>query len=753
MMNPTQDAAAKVVRRQMSWPIGAGVSLVLLAVAEVVGSQDYESSFRFDSNWGSRYLLTNPFSAPPTTGVIRFFGVGVFDGSQGLGHRMPTFASTNQAHFLSILGDWLPAHLLSLGYVWMAMAFSWATLDLVNKSWNGTSSFAIRVWISSVIATPTFAYLLHNDWLVHLAGLMGVFSVVAALFHRSLWELQSADTQLSTEAVTLLVGSLLLIAPSHPIMWLTIAPVAIWRTAALRCIFRQFRLSIALRLSGLCLLLIAGILAWELKSLELPESAIRFPIQNNFDFLFQSDHLGNWKQFLRSLAMNGALPIFIFAKWIGTTEMFGERNDFINLAALLFAITSLWKLEHLACQEGLRTRALRIALVAIATLIVWMSLTTESQSFPSWLSFLFKADGWLLQYVTAVLILVSCMIGEPTRRPRGVLPLDMSQWSNVLFGSALVLALLLPLAILATAPTLNGEATRRDFRAGLLEGLPTNVIGRGRLADVDRDESAGCMPRTSYEARSGLSHSIVAARSGFPSVESGLSYRAARVGVRESGFDIRCDYFPPSSACNERTLDFLSIGLILGQPRSENCPWLKSVPSFSDYLESIQQRIKIHYASKYGNFYVSSADLNAEKSSDCVLLGDCLASTRRTKSSQANPPWQICETDCWFHYSVLAESDRSGEWLVLPARFDSSARVRSTSAGIDLTTEDYRGLLAVMVEAESSPVKLEVSINPDLRMRLIAVLPYLSLVAFLGLVISLRFRSFSAARTGHARDS
>lgn len=716
------------------------VSFSLLAITEIAGTQGPEGHVRFDSQWGSRHSWSNPLSADSPPGVATHLRVPVFDGASGLGYRMPNFDTTNHGNFLMVFREWLPAHVLSVAFTWLAVALCWSAFDLVGRSWNGRNSLVIRLWFTAFIAVTVFSFLLHNNWSIALSGMMGVISSSVSLFHRDMFRKEPGDVASRAQSAALIIASFALLAGSHPRYALTLVPVAAWRFSAVKKVAQQARANPVLAITAIFgLVYVAVVLILELRSLGIPASEIPKPRQNNFDFLIQGREFGDWRQFLRSFVLNSALPLFLLTNWLGLTNQFSIQYEFVNFGVLFWLTTAFFARRRAKSQVHEQKLALRSCSAAIMTILLWMTLTTESTSFPTLIQLPFKADAYDLHFPTAALVIVIVMISSRDLS-LDVLSHDRSIQLGQLAGSlGVAVCLLYPVIALVTAPTLNGEQSWGDLSAGIMDDVQLDALPPGRLAAVMLEGRCG-YEVFRYRAVAGVGHAIALARMGIATVEGSPRYRALKGGIsREGCYSLQLT----RHKCESLGLDFLSVGMVLEHYPGMNCPWLTSVRTLGEYVAATSPYRDGDLPKRYGNFYLSEDEIRQRHEVGCVILIDCLDEASRTIASQSRPPWQLCEEGCWFKYDIIPESGETGEWLLLPVRFDSTVRVSLVGGVDEIGSEPYRGLLAVRVSSSTAPRTLEVSIVPDSKMQLLSLTPYASLLTFGACALLLRRSSRS----------
>ena len=308
-------------------------------------------------------------------------------------------------------------------------------------------------------------------------------------------------------------------------------------------------------------------------------------------------------------------------------------------------------------------------------------------------------------------------------------PFVVNWVSRLTLGSAFAMATLLPMVLLIQSPRIRGEdEPRRDIaRAGISARLPDARTFAGRLADphprVLESDGRGQIPRSRWEARTGASHPVVLAHAGYPTIESSPAYRSGNVGLGLNPAPTQSDTLL-DLACSETVLDFFSVSATTNFDTPVRCPIT------SGRFDATVTELRYH------NFLVSDK-MKSISLPVCALALDCLKSATQSVSSSLRPTWSLCKHECWFTYNVLPNIRADLEWLILPARFDPALRASEVPQWLSLETSEFRGLLAVRVGQRPMSTTVKVTLDPDLRMRAVAMMPYASLVALLLVVVAL----------------
>lgn len=720
---------------------------LLGVAAELIGSADYEGSFRFDSNWGARYQFRETFDGLSRRGIYDLLGVPVFDGGQGLGHRLPNFVTTPHSSPLITLSGWIPAHLLSLSLVWLSLVLCWSAFDTVCRSWAKSQRLTDRIWFSSFISSLTFVMLLYNDWSLSLVGMLSSLAFSVSLFDRRLWV---SKTDLGTSAripVSMALASLILMSAAHPTFWFVLPPVVLWVVPALRNVIQVALRSLLIATACIVLVYIVTVFNLEYRHLQLPSSAIRNPLTNSFDFLKSSEgHASVLAQVGDLLVTNTLLPMLLVADRFGwELTSFHTRESFLNFGGLLFVLFTYAITRRGSALSDPQSRVSLRLVGALVTIIFWMAFGSSLQWLPTPLRLLFVADGWFYQFLGAGLVITAAIV---ITSPEGLLVHPARISSRLLRSTALatgvfglLVALLFPLALLRTAPTRHWTEPRRDMFSSILDSRTNEALRRvdsngGRLAEVNPGGERGfCTPGLLWKRSLDVSHPLVVARSGLPTVESSPGYRSSGVAVSNVRDVVHCDSLLESK-CNLTMFDFLSIGMVFAPEGHPLCDGFESVRNLAAVIDDSFRATTELPAFEYHSYFVSNNEFARSSGLDCSLSSGCLSGATKSTNVFLSAPWQICNTNCWFTYKVGSSEDQNLDWLLLPVRYDSAISVEIRDKKSSLETAEYRGLLAARTAQSELPYDLIVKIDPDFRMLLLAVMPWATLAALVGLSVA-----------------
>lgn len=724
----------------------------------LIGSSDSEGSHRFDSNWGAPYLLETPESSFRDAGVKRLFGVPVFDGAQGLGYRLPNFASTQHLSPLILLSKWVPAFFLSQLMVWWSLLLAALAIHHSIRSWFGHYQVWRMVPVVASALTPVVVYLLFNDWSIPLAGMLSSFAIVAALSHRSL---QCGSSQDQIQTAALFLAALGTQFATHPRYVLLLIPLYIvWVKPIFRLCQSVFRTRFLL--SATCLTFTAlALLAMEYFAISYLLDGMRQAEPSSLSVLdwYRSDSL-SWRRVILGLVTPIALPLLRLG-FSDYWHLLHSRTEFLNLWFPVAMVLLIGGRGLRSANSVIATRCLYGIYIGIA----WMMFGPLISHLLPWLSTLFLQDGWDLSFIVAFVgaLGASASIPLTSVRGRGHRTLSHPRLLSVsiayLIGS--VMAVALPLGLILKAPVLNGELPRRDWKIqqdslsngfGLDSASVTNSGRAGWTTPLSKAEW-GCIPRTTWEKRTGLSHPVVLAREGIPVIESLPFYRYGGLTLRTVGGGIEemvyaCDAILKEQ-CDSEVLDFLGYREFPQLNLFNSCSMVFDSQSKDGLRNATSPSSTIHDgksgAISYHNYYIDRSRLTFFKSFDCGLLGGCLSPSISGTTVSSDPPWAICRTDCWFTYKVFDEKTPGAALLLLPARFDASLVVTADEVTRKtLRTSSYRGLLAVDLAEVRTPTTLQVVLRSDFSQWRIMAMPYIMLITLclciFAFVRSARFR-------------
>ena len=202
-----------------------GAALICLIAGEI-GQTGMEAVLRFDLNWGSKYAYRTKSKEILSSGIFRYFGVAIFDGSQHLGIRMPNFGSVYTLHPLVFLSKWISTQLLTQLYVFLNISLLFYFIAITFKSWDLKYWKTATLFSSTALSGEFFILLIHLDWAVTVATFCGIFTLITVLTDKSLFmsHLNSSDV---TRVLAKFLFAFSALITSHPVGFFIAIPIII----------------------------------------------------------------------------------------------------------------------------------------------------------------------------------------------------------------------------------------------------------------------------------------------------------------------------------------------------------------------------------------------------------------------------------------------------------------------------------------------------------------------------------------------
>jgi hypothetical protein len=677
---------------------------------------------------------------------------------------MPNFASLPHLSPLILFSEAIPTYFLSAILVWITMSALFVAILHVIKSWhNKVSAFQI-IPATAMALSPVIVYLLLNDWSLNLVGLLSSIGLMSLLLHKSFNSSSTSKSlqpgQTASSALGVLFLSLLL--SGHPRMLFLSVPLVFALPRQCKTLVQAVIRSRVLRVCAFLIVTQVCLIVLEYRALGLGDDAFRAPYRSSLD-LFDPERESSFDlvHILKLLAVNFALPLLRLIsgdQW----SLMNSRIEFLN-AFMLAAVALTATLRR---KSGISQSVVPSVVRTFLVLVIWMMFGSLITRTFSWTNLLFLQDGWDLSYMLGYLGALGGAItifgqSNPSNR---IVSRDNAilVTTRILFVVGSIMALVFALGLFRQSPVLQGEIPRRDWslattRVGTshLKITWTENLGRAGWTEPRESNEGGCVSRPTWEHTTGLSHPLVLAREGVAVIESSPAFRSSQVslrtpedqdnysdaGVCDTLLDVRC---------STRVLDFLSFRSLAPLYHHQTCTqFWKSAAADNQNSFSPVDRLKTSTDASLGyhNFFVVPEDSKMKPAEWCGLFSGCLDQARVSITTQLQPPWALCRKDCWFTYEVLEVAKSQEQLLLLPARYDDALVIRPVdSPRVALPAISYRGLVAVDISSLKNPTSLRIEIDPDLRFYSIAILPYMTLAIFGGLVIVLRNERTRAKR-------
>ena len=732
-------------------------SLIIYALAKVIGQYGMEGALRFDSNWGASY---GSQKIGRGSGLIKYFGVPVWDGGQHLGIRLPTLSANYTLHPLIFLSQWVKTSILTSLFVILEVTVLFYLIALTFISWELKNWGLLSLFSTFALSGPIFIFLIHNDYSVMVGTFSGIFTLITILIDKAMYTKIWASTDFSriTAKLVFAFSSLVIGHPRGFFIALPMVLIILIKFYQLRRnLIRGYRL-------GFAIMLMSPILLVQILEIKAKSSGrIRFGDGSLFDF-FQPQRVTNPLTFL--FYISSALTVSIFQPifWLlNFSPHITSRSDFFAWPLLAGALLFSLKRNNLLLESVISLRKV-VCFTFLMYLLssIFVGAISKYQYFG--LSWIIRADGW--DYAIAMLgivVLSSPILVFASKLPSESLT-NLKTWKKspmiiALLAIGTVVSFLYPVAAVVLGPanvkTASYEPINRNDISTVIERANLRVgrrfvflkseafEGRGGLSSMQR----GWLPIL------GVPHPLFLSRNGYPTPASSSEYQDPL--TLDSQIKGMTDL--PSSQCSPKLYDFLGIDTIILDFQDSLCTEKisehfknkvlvnKFKPASCYGLEAcrivtrigtinfLEDSISALHPSGFHSFYLSKA-----RSAVICPLNDvsCLNNLEFDEQYQFNEsPVKFCNEDCWMEYSYRIPTKE--KLLIIPINFDPSIRVTKKDTGQTITTENVQGLVGVDLSESKSTGALEIKIVPDSKMKFRVFATYLHVLLLLYMFVLL----------------
>ena len=324
-------------------------------------------------------------------------GVPVWDGAQGMGHRMPNlFTQETQSPFI-FLRSIMPVENIILLSLLLETIIALILINLCVSSWGGRMVARRLFFLDIALLGEFISVTTVNDFFALAEYYWGVALIVAGLCHMTLYRSGSFNVRKSVAfKLSIIFGMSFLLNPAGLIpllvVWLGLA------LPATKKIIHQFKYL------TLVLLILVAMFPTLLNFFELASqiwpTGVKYTSQiSRFD-LFQATSVNRFHMVL-ALVITGFQPIIVMIGWAS------ERSEFFNLTAVLLLIFAKYRgLFPAQAQKRLLNRCL---LTILAFFLIMMFSGGISLAEIPLISRLMSIHAWQLSH-TMLLIVTICSV-------------------------------------------------------------------------------------------------------------------------------------------------------------------------------------------------------------------------------------------------------------------------------------------------------------------------------------------------------
>ena len=704
-----------------------------------------EGALRFDSNWGASY---GSQTIGKSSGLVKYFGIPVWDGGQHLGIRLPTLSANYTLHPFVFLSEWASTSQLTLLFVLLEIAVLFYVITLTFISWDLKNWKLSSLFSTFALSGPILIFLIHNDYSVMVGTFSGIFTLITILIDKALYTEKWLPTDLSRLTIKLIFVFSSLIT-GHPRGFYIALPIII---VILVKLFQLRRNLIRGYCLGFALVLMSPILLVQILEMKAKSSGrIRFGGGSLFDF-FQPQRVTGPLTILFYVSSAVTVSVFQPILWLlNFSPHITSRSDFfawpLLAGALLFSLT-----RNNFVPKPVISLCKSICFAFLIYLLSSISVGAISKHQFSGLSWIVRADGWDYAItLLGIVVLSSPILVFASKLPSESLT-SLKTWekSPVIFAllaigtfvSVLypVVAVVLGPATVKTAsyePKNGGEIFTLIERANLRVGrrfvfLKSEAFeGRGGLSSMQR----GWLPIL------GVPHPLFFTRNGYPTPASSTDYQDPL--TLDSQTQGMTDL--PSNQCSPKLYDFLGIDTIILDFQDSVCTekiseYFKGKSLVNKFKPAVCYGLKAcTIVTRIGTINFSEESISAirpsgfhsfylRKSMSAVTCPlnevSCLNNLEFDEQFQfSENPVKFCDEDCWMEYSYQIPTKE--KMLIIPINYDPSIMVTKVDTGQTITTENVQGLVVVDLSENTSAGVLEIKIVPDSKMRFRVIATYL----------------------------
>ena len=717
--------------------IGLVVGLVAAFLISYRGTDDYEFALTVGQNFGAQYRATWGQSFPDSPGVIKQFGVPVWDSAQALGFRLPTLISQYSQSPFVFLTVFAPVENIVLFELTFTMIISLILINLTVVSVGARVVLARLFFLDISLMGVVVLYSIETDFFSHVGQFFGLALIFCALYLANLVDVKVTSLQKSIIRASLIFGSSLVLL-GHPTWWIMGFALFVAMMPKVKVLISKLGFASTLVCLGL-----SGILVlpntFELLVQEWPVKTEDYQTQTSvFDF-FQDTWVYRFQPVLAFVAA-GFQPI------LRLINEAGSRTEFFNLVALLLLL--VWRFNArtsgMPDDQGFR-KSLRAVLVF---LILMMFGGVVARSNIAGLSLVFSTHAWQLAH--PVLIIVSILFC--------IKFLEISQflYNKRIFILTIgkkfllvpvILGVMHPLIMLEKGPGNSPYAVFRDQPVNSRSATTISDLGFTRLerhtiliSSLDPE-----LISPINESVSSIRNEGILARAGYPSIAAVTKGRSV-LTLNSPQFRFQSYSVTTVENCDPQVFDFLSIStIVVGKSMDDQDDFcLKRLQNYFGrdlVVESLQNKFEnlsyVVHPNSFRSFTIRNVS-NIRMTEPCQILEqDCLSGVNKTSlTNNGGTPLKLCEHVCALRYKWANLDD--SELLLLPVNYDHALVVRDLQTGSRLPSQNFQGLIAVSVEGLGNQGEVEVLLEPDFLMWVRVLTTYIHsivILATLGMMI------------------
>jgi hypothetical protein len=706
-------------------------SALFLAFYFFWGTADLENSLKFDRAFGSRYAGFRLGDMAVSDGIGSFWGIPVFDATQGFGYRLPTQGALGQTPFI-FLRWFASVEVIQMSYLVTGLFLcSWTIGQYCREHQKDYFLGSVLLLLLTLLG-PLILFTVVNEWQVTALGFCSRVTLIIFTFHliekRRSGIVNSLDNPMCIASAT----AIFFIIVGHPGEWALALPIVLlavlllierWHKSTSKIPKHVFKALVSPPL----LIIYCSVFVFVLNVIDIfletrrPVSSSLRQVQR-FGITFEQ--LPRLSSFEDSKLLTESVVAFGMSFVGPVINLFvptSGRYEFIS--SLLLALVVLEYLSRSNRVKKIQGSSIRYGL-ALASLIFLYYFSEILGVVPELMQ---SSGSWLhapqLLLVT-ILLWLNCRKTILQKLSSSGKKKFLGKLTYVCKKTALVVAvgtiIVQPISLLkATSP--QGMRNYEDS----MSPAKINLLSNFRNSDLNH------VPVSSANSDLYLAPSYVRAFEGFPVLENEPKVRNSSTLILSPVFNQVINSGRLEASDFSLFRNFASLQKIVSYEKN----FFNSVSVLggeSSRLFDTRRgiRVRVTTRNEFHTFSIAEDDLIGDNSR-CPLLeiSACIEKIASHFSHpRSTPRWRLGTGQSVATYDWATDS---GSWgVVIPMDFDKALKVMDRESKSYVRTYSHYGLLVAKIPNGSDVGSFEFFIDADWLMRLRSISSFFSLTCF-----------------------
>ena len=697
----------------------------------LIGTSDLEEILVGGKSFAASSDPSQIFSGPSSQGKKVLFGVPVYDGTIGLGYRLPLQDGMTHSP-LVFLRYIFTVQTIQVFSVLISMVFSlWFANKSIN-SWTENNDKNLKLWqfliFDIALLGPSVSYLLVAEWSTQAVQYFGAVMLISGLVHFD-WYKKTSASPLQSRTILLSISfglSFFLVGhPGNlPAYFFVIASIG------MNAVFRNFRLAKSRLQIGLLLLLTTVIILPSVLDIYMEgknQHGLRIFAKSWYEF-------GVNLRFIKQILVGSLWPLI--SPFFGNSDLMiksGYEGFFGLVGAVgLFACA-------LCLSSSNPAKKLLIG-ICIATAIGVIQMLN-----PIYMGDLQPSSLWQIRDPIVASVVIAIAIAFATFDKPIKFPYMVGTIKKTLFIAMALNFAYVPVLIyshfVGEGSQKYGYLNQISQPSGKWKTIfnASGVLAGDRIYLADPTLFRGA-DWHGYRNFSQFAAINVASINSWPKIRDTSTLTSRNLGGATKFLNI----VDSNLGCKPVEIAFLSVSHVL--VRNNECKaeydivfgeggYIRKAlqnpnnlkPEDQVWLYSIKNFSSVYLISEYKNGLAKCSMLSSLR---CISKLGLSFSDHQLKS----PIFELCVSGCLAN--VVIPRLEVGTKIALPINFDETVQVKSDSTGANLKTFSYHGLLGVFIDSGlNEDQRLLVSIKPDIRMILNALSAWVHLILLSALLV------------------